>query len=135
MKKFHFTLDKMLRYKDSILEEEKNRLMQIRAEKNAVDTRIEKAEADLVQLDQERCENNNRHIKALTEEQEKLEKQIAKQLAVVIERTQEVSGLEKLRDKQREEYNQTVMKEEQENIMEMVTSKYIREEAPEEAAS
>jgi len=28
-----------------------------------------------------------------------------------------------------------VMKEEQENIMEMVTSKYIREEAPEEAAS
>ena len=28
MKKFHFTLDKMLRYKDSILEEEKNRLMQ-----------------------------------------------------------------------------------------------------------
>ena len=64
-----------------------------------------------------------------------MEKQIAKQLAVVIERTQEVSGLEKLRDKQREEYNQTVMKEEQENIMEMVTSKYIREEAPEEAAS
>lgn len=154
MKKFHFTLDKMLRYKDSILEEEKNRLMQIRAEKNAVDTRIEKAEADLVQLDQERCEkasqgisvfelrtyayhieNTNRHIKALIEEQEKLEKQIAKQLAVVIERTQEVSGLEKLRDKQREEYNQSVMKEEQENIMEMVTSKYIREEAPEEAAS
>ena len=43
--------------------------------------------------------------------------------------------MEKLRDKQREEYNQSVMKEEQENIMEMVTSKYIREEAPEEAAS
>ena len=62
MKKFHFTLDKMLRYKDSILEEEKNRLMQIRAEKNAVDTRIEKAEADLVQLDQERCEKASQGI-------------------------------------------------------------------------
>lgn len=150
MKKFHFTLDKMLRYKDSILEEEKNKLMQIRAEKNAVDEKIERSTAEMERLDRERAEkaakgisvielrsfaynidNTCRLIKALNVEQEKLARLVEKQLAVVVERTQEVSGLEKLRDKQLEEYNQSVMKEEQLTIMELVSSKYIREQVEE----
>lgn len=152
MKKFHFTLDKMLRYKDSILGEEKNKLSQIRAEKNLVEDKIERSMQDMERLDRERSEkaargmtvielrsyaynvdNTRRHLKALSAEREKLEKLVEKQLAVVIARTQEVSGLEKLRDKQLEEYNEAAMKEEQLNIMEMVSSKYIREQGPEEA--
>lgn len=152
MKKFHFTLDKMLRYKDSMLEEEKNKLMQIRAEKNSVDTQIEQAQENMNRLDLERTEkavkgisvielrgyaynidNTRRHLKALAQEQEKLARLVEKQLAVVVERTQEVSGLEKLRDKQLEEYNESVMKEEQLTVMELVSSKYIREQVPEEA--
>lgn len=151
MKKFHFTLDKMLRYKDSILQEEKNKLMQIRAEKNSVDTQIEQAQENMGRLDQERTEkavkgisviemrsyaynidNTRRHLKALAQEQEKLARLVEKQLAVVVERTQEVSGLEKLRDKQLEEYNESVMKEEELTVMELVSSKYIREQVPEE---
>lgn len=152
MKKFHFTLDRMLRYKDSLLEEEKNKLMQIRAQKNAVDEKIEQAEENMRRLDTERTEkaaagmsviemrgyaynidNTRRHLKALAEEQEKLARAVEKQLAVVVEKTQEVSGLEKLRDKQLEEYNQSVMKEEQLNIMELVSSKYIRDQVADEA--
>lgn len=152
MKKFHFTLDKMLRYKDSMLQEEKNKLMQIRAEKNSVDTQIEQAQENMGRLDQERTEkavkgisviemrsyaynidNTRRHLKALAQEQEKLARLVEKQLAVVVERTQEVSGLEKLRDKQLEEYNESVMKEEELTVMELVSSKYIREQVPEEA--
>lgn len=152
MKKFHFTLDKMLRYKDSMLQEEKNKLMQIRAEKNSVDMQIEQAQENMGRLDQERTEkavkgisviemrsyaynidNTRRHLKALAQEQEKLARLVEKQLAVVVERTQEVSGLEKLRDKQLEEYNESVMKEEELTVMELVSSKYIREQVPEEA--
>lgn len=152
MKKFQFSLDKMLRYKDSVLEEQKNKLMQLRAEKNAVDESIEQAEESMRRLDDERTEkaahgmtviemrsyaynidNTRRHLKALAVEQEKLARLVEKQLAVVVGCTQEVSGLEKLRDKQLDEYNQMVMKEEQLVVMELVSSKYIREQIPEEA--
>lgn len=152
MKKFQFSLDKMLRYKDSVLEEQKNKLMQLRAEKNAVDESIEQAEESMRRLDDERTEkaahgmtviemrsyaynidNTRRHLKALAVEQEKLARLVEKQLAVVVGCTQEVSGLEKLRDKQLDEYNQMVMKEEQLVVMELVSSKYIREQIPGEA--
>lgn len=144
MKKFHFSLEKVLQYKDSLLEEEKNKLMEIRVRKNTVDMKIESNERELVQTDRERTEKaaggmtvvemqsysyrietGRRLIKELMLQQKKLEIEVERQLAVVIACTQEVSGLEKLREKQLEEYNKEADKEQQLIISEMISSKYI----------
>lgn len=148
MKKFNFTLEKMLRYKNSLLEEEKNKLSQIRAERNVVDGKIERTNADIQRMDVERAEkasvgmtalemrsyaynidNSCRHLKALALEGARLDQMIERQLQAVLLRTQEVSGLEKLREKQLEEYNDAARKEQELFVLELVSSKYVREQA------
>lgn len=147
MKKFQFSLEKMLNYKDSLLKEEKNKLLQIRARKNDLDMRIESARSQIENMGRERTEkaahgisvmemrsygysieNTQKLVKALADDRARVERQIEKQLAVVLGITQEVSGLEKLKEKQLEAYRYQAGKEEELVISELVTSKYIAEQ-------
>ena len=148
MKKFRFSLEKMLRYQDSLLDEEKNKLAELRAIKNEIDQKIESDENQLAALNDERMEKSargmsilemrgynysietvTRLIKALKIEQEKAEVKVQAQLARVLAQQREVSGLERLREKQLEEYQQAAQKEHDLIIAEMVAAKYIRSAA------
>ena len=65
-------------------------------------------------------------IKELEASIEKMEVKVQRQLSVVIEATKEVSSLEKLEDKQLEEYNFKVAKAEEQFIAEYVTNSTYR---------
>lgn len=141
MKKFEFSLSKMLDYKDQILQEEKNTLMQLRAEKNAVDKKIEQLAESLRKFNDKYREEVNCGIKSeeingfkfhleniryqiseLYKEQKNVSNKIEKQTGTVISISQDVSGLEKLKEKQSEEYNKLAMKAEELRLSEFILS-------------
>lgn len=152
MKKFTFSLEKLLRYKETLYDKEKNALGTLRAERIAVEQRLEEnarqaAEAD-AGLKQEAARGTTilrlRTFQYQIENARRLEKQyeleliaaderIERQLQVVLELQKEISALEKLREKQRAEYDYDVQREESETIGELVSSRYTRSKAePEE---
>lgn len=145
MKKFYFSLEKMLRYQDSLLEEEKNRLAELRAQRNEIERRMQEVENQIEILNHERAEKSAqgisilemrsynysldaaiRLLKDLGQQRDRAEEMIAKQLERVLLQQREVSGLERLREKQLEEYRIAEQKEQDLLISEMVSSKYIR---------
>ncbi len=148
MKKFIFSLEKLLRYKDSLLEKEKGKLAEINARLNAVDQRIEDARNQILALDLERqekarqgttvnelrmyafhIENTHRLVEQLKRERVRISIEAERQRRVVMQFSQEVSGLEKLREKQLEEYNHEAMHEQELLVGEIVASKYIQQQA------
>ncbi len=146
MKKFSFSLQKMYDYKKQILEAEKNALMALRREKNGYEKRIE--DLDLI-MDEIREKSNEEVAKGTTasklmfysmqmdgikREQTQLRYQInlmdmkiEKQRRKVVALSQDVSGLEKLRDSQREEYNHMAAKENEAAIEEFLSFKLTAE--------
>lgn len=146
MKKFEFTLSKMLDYKDQILDKEKNSLMQLRSQINIVVEKILGLEREFDKVNAElqrksakgitaleiKCydfqlENIRYQTKQLKNEKKALELAEERQLRVVIAASQEVSGLDKLQEKQLEQYNYDVAKAEEMFISEIVTSNIIRQ--------
>lgn len=145
MKKFNFPLEKVLRFRTSLLDEEKNRLAELRRDVIETENKIEDCRCQIAQSDLKLKESAmqgtsvmelqmlNFQIdsarRMITELEKTLKKQRAlaeKQLAVVLEATKDVNGLERLRDKQREEYNEAVRKEDDLTISELVSSQYVR---------
>lgn len=145
MKKFDFTLGRILDYRQSLLEKERNSLMQLFSQKNAVEQRIENYERDYADASRQlvaatakgttvvELQRMNVRLDALRRAIEdakialaETEKRIENQRDVVKEVMQQVTGLEKLRDKQREEYDYSQRKEEEERILELVSSKIAR---------
>lgn len=146
MKKFHFTLTKMLDYKDQILEKEKNTLMQCHFRKNQIVSRIEMLEREFERINRElqeeqehgsticalrmrsfQLENIRRQCTQLKRDKKVAEAAIEKQLKVVVSASQEVSSLDKLKEKQLEEYKYQERKADEEVIAEFVSMKYIRD--------
>ena len=142
MKKFAFSLQKMYDYKKQILESEKNQLMALRREKIEMENRIEQ----LSQLmDEIRLKSQDEVMKGTTasrlmfysmqmdgikREQTQITYQIGlmdmrieKQRRKVVAVSQDVSGLEKLRDEQRSEYNHLAVKENENAIEEFLSYK------------
>lgn len=148
MKKFSFTLERMLSFKRTIYEKERNALAQLRAQKVALEQRKETTIEQTLQLDEQfrnkaatggitaqdvtaqtyHRENAGRLVKHLDVDIGKMDVLIEQQLKVVIQLDKDVKGLEKLREKQWEEYNMEAMKAEQERISELVSSKFIEEQ-------
>lgn len=145
MKKFNFPLEKVLKFRTSLLDEEKNRLAELRRDAAETESRIEDCRRQIERSDLELKESAARgttigRIQLLNFEIdgakimiEELEKQLKKQLLlverqlnVVLEATKDVNGLERLKDKQREEYNEAVRKEDDLTISELVSSQYMR---------
>ena len=144
MKKFKFTLGRMLDYKDQLLDEEKNKLALLRKKKQEIDDHIESLLRELDKIsvtmrqEQERGitafqllsyesqrTNIRRQIEQLKKEQELAKLEVKRQVQVVVQATQEVSKLDKLQDKQLEEYRKMVMKAEELEIEEFVSSRRI----------
>lgn len=148
MKKFEFSLHKMLDYKDSMLEKEKNALMQLHAQRQALEEKIVRYEEQFEETaEEQRCEtmqgttahqirmyafqmeNIRCQLKQLRNDEKVLNAAIEKQRRVVVSLSQEVSGLDKLKEKQREEYDYSIRKSEELQISEMISEKYVRQQA------
>ena len=141
MKKFNFSLQKLLSYKEQMFETERN----ILAEMNAVLTRLQGELADMQSEHMLRVNELNGkaaagmlpaemqthkyYLVVLDEdilkkiEQIELQQQaIDKQMDVVREAKMEIGAIEKLREKKLDEYNYLAMKSEEQFIDEFVTN-------------
>ena len=145
MKKFSFPLESVLRYKSALLDEEKGKLNILRAELKRIDAAIEENSRQLLASDQElkalaqkgcgigvlRCisfqiDNTRRLLEDLKINRAKQAQSVEKQLAVVVEAKQSVSGMERLKDKHLENYREVQLKEDALIIGELVSTKYVR---------
>lgn len=147
MKKFRFSLDKLKKYKEQILEAEKNTLGIFRKELGELNAEL----ADLTKLIDFKSNELEyimirgitpadlaSHKRFITAKQQEVhatrhlialkEDEIERQLEVVVEATREVSTLEKLEERQLEEYRMKDMKEQELFIEEFVVNNGQRKE-------
>lgn len=146
MKKFEFTLKKMQSYQEQVLQKEKNTMGQLQARKNELTACEEKIKIQLqdihLEMDSEirkgttvyriktftmMIKNGKTHLEDIKRQIRVLETEIEEQRQIVVEASKEVSKLTKLEEKQREEYRQAVAKEEQENVLEYISGKFVKQ--------
>lgn len=146
MKKFQFSLSRMLNYKEQVETAEKNKLAHCNLMKNQIDEHIstlnkeirdladtitKSTKSGLVGWELRRLtfqlDNNRQYLKQLLQELVAAEKAVEAQLNVVLGITQEVEGLKKLKERQYEEFLYEENKAEQLIVSEFVTAKLIRQ--------
>lgn len=146
MKQFKFTLSRLLDYKDQVLETEKNTLAQLRQTRDGIERRIQSLEQEFTETDRRLKEDQKqavsinqirmyeyqfdsirRQIKQFRLELRKAELEVERQMQVVVAASQEVSGLDKLKEKQLEEYQVSVARENETVINEFISGKLARE--------
>ena len=131
MKKFNFTLQKMREYKKQMLEGEKGYLMTLYSEFNSLEQRYDDLNTEMRNVCLEASEQMKSGIgvrdiqvyEQLRIQMNVMESSIEKQRKVVVQMSQEVSGLDKLEEKQRAEYNYLVNKESEQSIEEFLSFK------------
>lgn len=145
MKQFRFSLQKLKDFREQELERQKNTLSLLQADLRRIEEARETLEGTLSeqaeQLDRvyrlgstaSEIAMRKRYIVTLQQEihikeQQALEKQaeIERQLSVVVEATKDVKTLEKLEEKQLEEYNHAAAKENEQFIEEFVSGQTVR---------
>lgn len=142
MKKFTFTLEKVLSVKNQLHEVKRNELMQLQLQLNSIldaiddnQREFDKYNSDVNQIMQggtnsssiESYKNyfnflNNRE-KQLKLEQQHAEHMIEDKQQEIIEIKTEISGLEKLKEKQLAEYNKALQKQQELEIEEFLSEK------------
>lgn len=145
MKKFYFSLQKLMDFREQELDRQKNALSMLQAELR----RIEEARELLTEKVAEQSEQlervcrlgstaldiamRKRYIVTLQQEIHVKEQmaadkrvEIEQQLSVVVEATKDVKTLEKLEEKQLEEYNHAAAKENEQFIDEFVSGQTVR---------
>lgn len=139
MKKFVFTLEKVLNYKKQILEVQKNEMAQLQANRNELDARIEALELRFRNLGEELdarlsdglstgealdCKSFQselmRQIRLLREKREQLLELIARKRQEIIRMNGDISGLERLKDRQWDDYRKLCGKEQELAVEEFV---------------
>lgn len=148
LKQFHFSLQKLKDFREQELDRQKNALAMLQMDLK----RIEEARLVLIDKVDEQSEQlervcrlgstasdiamRKRYIVTLQQEihlKEQLaiqkQQEIEKQLSVVVEATKDVRTLEKLEEKQLEEYNAAAGKENEQFIEEFVSGQTIRQVA------
>lgn len=145
MKKFHFTLEKLKDFRDRELDRQKNALSALRTELRRINDTAEslkiKVAEQSAQLERVCAAGasasdvamRKRYIVTLQQEihlreQQAAEKQqeIDRQLDVVVEATKDVKTLEKLEEKQLEDYKALETKENEQFIEEFVSGQAVR---------
>ncbi len=145
MKRFEFSLNKLMGYKKQVLDREKNNLAHLRVQQQQMQEEKMQLEAKLRRSADEFRELSGKgitvmqitmfksyhqslrmQIKELENSIEEMEKKVQRQLGVVIDATKEVSSLEKLEEKQLEEYKFKVQKAEEQFISEYVMNSTYR---------
>ena len=141
MKKFNFTLQSLKRYNDQVLSGEKSVLGRLRAElaeqQSQLDEKTAEYEQSIIKLNSlvsggttaMRLSLHKKYVSSLQQDIYRIKAQMAQkreeieiQLAKVVEATKEVSKLEKLEEKQLEEYRYAAQKEEEQRIEEFVSN-------------
>ena len=145
MKPFTFSLKKIRDYKDQLLEKQQALLASLRHELYLIEQqlgalyeyRAEKEESLLRRQREgitvsEACalqtliEAAKQQAERLEAERQKAERAVQRQLAVVVQISQEISGLDKLEEKKREEHRYEAAKESAEEILEQLTQQLSR---------
>lgn len=152
MKKFSFSLERILAFKRTLYEKERNELARLRAVRARMQQRRddtenqmlaadaafrEKAATEGVRIDDVNTMNYQRNsadilIKQLDIDIAEMDVLIEKQVEIVLELDRDIKGLEKLREKQWEEYIYETNQEEKERILELVSSKHIETQREQE---
>lgn len=141
MKKFNFTLQSLKRYNDQVLSGEKSVLGRLRAElaeqQALLDEKTAEYEQSIIKLNAlvsegttaMRLSLHKKYVSSLQQDIYRIKAQMAQkreeieiQLEKVVEATKEVSKLEKLEEKQLEEYRYAAQKEEELQIEEFVSN-------------
>lgn len=141
MKKFEFSLGKLLSYKRQLLKKEKDELARLRVEQQRAIDEGERLKLLVIDANKDFILQSEKgmmpqqiilakgYINSMTERVRILIKTIAimetnidKQLKIVVEATKEVSSIEKLEEKQFEEYKIMVQKSEELFIEEFVSN-------------
>ncbi len=147
MKKFSFSLERILSFKKTMYEKERNELARLRGIRNRLRERKNETLRQMLELDAAFREKATRGVRAeeissinfhrtnseqlvnqLQLEIDEMNVLIAKQLEIVIELDRDVKGMEKLREKQWEKYLYEYHKKEQERVLEIVSGRYIEEQ-------
>ncbi len=144
MKKFAFSLQRVLNFKRTLYDKERNTLAQLRAERFRVEERRDATVQQMAAMTDEfqqkaaaggvgigevnklnfHASNADMLVRELEREMARLEILIEKQLQIVIELDKEVKSLEKLREAQWDEYVAESMREEQQRILEIVSGRF-----------
>lgn len=145
MKKFEFTLKKMRDYKRQILEREKGYLLSLYSEYNLLEERNNGLNEDMKNICLKASEDMRKGISvreiqiyemqktAIRDEQAQLriqmsvmESSIEKQRKIVVKISQEVSGLDKLEEKQLADYNYHLTKENEQMVEEFLSFRLMK---------
>ncbi|HBJ26043.1 MAG TPA: flagellar export protein FliJ [Ruminococcaceae bacterium] len=145
MKKFQFTLQKLMDFRQQELDRQKNTLSALQAElqriyqeKEELIRRVEESSQDLEIICRQGAQVfevsvRKRYIVSLQQEihahdasAAMKQQEINKQLGVVVEATKDVRTLEKLEEKQLEDYKAAANKENEQFIEEFVSGQSIR---------
>lgn len=145
MKKFQFTLQKLMDFRQQELDRQKNTLSALQAdlqriyqEKEELIRQVEQSSEDLEIICRQGAQVfeisvRKRYIVSLQQEihardfsAARKQEEINKQLGVVVEATKDVRTLEKLEEKQLEEYKAAATKENEQFIEEFVSGQSIR---------
>lgn len=141
MKKFNFTLQSLKKYDDQVLDSEKSILGRLRAElaemQSELDAKAAEYEQSIDKLNElvrggttaMRLSLHKKYVSSLQQDIYRIKglmthkrEEIENQLQKVIDATKEVSKLEKLEEKQLEEYRYASQKEQEQIIEEFVTN-------------
>lgn len=146
MKKFSFSLDRVLDFKNQMLDREKNELARMRREHERLEEQLAECIARFERYNQERQEKSKRGVtafelqsyqfqldslrgemRALRDEMARSQQKIDAQLKKVLAASQDVSGLDKLKDKQLEEFGRYEAKVQETEVAEYVAGKLLVE--------
>ncbi len=142
MKRFEFSLDRVLGFKNQMLDREKNELARLRSIKSQMDEELRELLEEFQAVNRKMKDKSRRGVTALelrsfqfqldclrddmdllNEKRREQDIKIDGQLAVVLEISQSVSGLDKLKDHQKEEFARYEAKETENEISEFITGK------------
>lgn len=146
MKKFKFTLESLKKYNEQILDSEKNQLGRLRAELADINKALENKNLEYEQAIEKleelmrggtnamRISLHKKYISSLQQDIYRIkaaivqkEEEIQLQLQKVVDATKEVSKIEKLEEKQIEQYKYEEQKESEQFIEEFVSNSTFRE--------
>ncbi len=154
MQKFAFSLQRILGFKQTMYEKERNVLAQLRMQRATLEKRREDTQAQMLRVDAEfrkkaaeqgvriqevtrvsfHRESSDKLIKVLSVQIKQMDDAIEKQLKIVMELNKEVKSLEKLRESQWDEWQADFAREERERILELVSGRFVERQAAEQGA-
>lgn len=139
MKKFLFTLEKVLGYKRQVLEVEKSEMARLQEKLRALEEEILALESRLAELNRDlaarlksgvstreasECKNYQgemlRKIQALLQEKGRLQEEAARKRQEIVRMNGDISGLERLKDRQWNDYRKLCGKEQEAAVEEFV---------------